>query len=628
MTAIAANSNRVPVGVSNSTMRVGDRESHLIVISDISERLTMLKGIRAREQRLRSILDNTAEAIVTFDENYYIETWNTAATNLFGWSEQEVIGQDFMQYITLHTSKNRIAKTNHFLQQFVGVETEVIGHHKNGTEYPVSLKLSRMAIDDKVKYTALIANISERKALMENLRRLAEHDSLTGLFNRAYFHAELERTVELIHADNSLSLAMLYIDLDNFKYVNDTLGHAAGDKLLIEVSKLLNDRTRRSDLVARLGGDEFVILINDAKNGMVQSIAESFRYTLSDYAFHYEGKTVDIGCSIGVAIIDSTCKSPGEVLSQADLACHLAKRAGRNRVHIFTEQDDGNVRTMSIDMGWSRRIKHAIEHDKYVLALQPIVECATGIVEEFEILVRMLDEDGSIIMPNGFLPTAERFGLSSDIDAWVIHNALIYLARLREQGADVRFAINLSGQSITSKNIMHLIPQLLRETSLDPSALTFEVTETIAIADMHEAVRLLTQLQDLGCVTSLDDFGSGMSSFAYLRELPVNIVKIDGRFVKNIANSTVDQAMVKAMNDIAHALGKKTVAEYVEDEESFTLLSRFGVDYCQGYYLGRPRIIDSNMPALQKTLAELQTDRPTDNAIEIPELKGKSGKSA
>ena len=569
----------------------------------------MLKGITSREQRLRSILDNTAEAIVTFDENCLIETWNIAATQLFGWSEEEVIGQYLKQYLSLDSSKSKDCLDEKLLQQFVGVETEVIGHHKNGAEYPVSLKMSRMTIDNMIKYTALIANISERKALMENLRKLAEHDSLTGLFNRAYFHAELERMVEIINSNENISMALLYIDLDNFKYINDTLGHAAGDKLLIEVSHLLNDRTRRRDLVARLGGDEFVILINDARNDMVQAIAESFRHTLSDYAFHFEGKTVDIGCSIGVAIMDSRSNSPGEILSQADLACHLAKRAGRNRVHIFTERDDGNVRTMSIDMGWSRRIKHAIEHDKYVLALQPIIQCATGTVEEFEILIRMQDEDGSIIMPNGFLPTAERFGLSSEIDMWVIRNALEYLARVRQQNERVRFAINLSGQSITAPAVMESIPQLLSELNLAPSALTFEVTETAAIADMHKAVQLLSQLQDQGCLTALDDFGSGMSSFAYLRELPVDIVKIDGRFVKNIAKSMVDQAMVKAMNEIAHALGKKTVAEFVEDKESFSILMRLGVDYCQGYYLGRPVIIDLNKPTLPENLEQFKTLR-------------------
>lgn len=596
----------MPAGVTISTMQVGNKRQFLIILSDISERRAMLEEITAREQRLRSILDNTAEAIVTFDKSYKIETWNAAAEHLFGWSEQDVIGEHFDKYISINGAVSQSHSTHPgSLKHLVGIETEVVGHHKNGNDYPVSLKLSRMQIDNRVKYTALVANITERKAMMENLRRLAEHDSLTGLHNRAYFHAELERIVEHTNTDENLSCALLYIDLDNFKYINDTLGHAAGDKLLVEVSHLLNDRTRRSDVVARLGGDEFVLLISNARHDIVQAIADSFRRTLADYTFHYDGRSVDVGCSIGVALITDRQKTPGEVLSQADLACHLAKRAGRNRVHIFTEHDDGSVRTMSIDMGWSRRIKHAIEHDKYLLALQPIMDCATLAVEEFEVLIRMQDDDGSIIMPNGFLPTAERFGLSSEVDAWVIRHALNYLARVREQDPTIRFAINLSGQSITAQSIMQLIPEMVQETGLDPGALTFEVTETAAIADMHKAVQLLSQLQEQGCQTALDDFGSGMSSFAYLRELPVDIVKIDGRFVKNITQNSVDFALVHAMNEIAHALGKKTVAEFIEDQKSYKIIADIGIDRCQGYFLGKPVIVDTSLPRLDETLSLL-----------------------
>ncbi len=577
-------------------MYVGRRKLFLVMLSDNREHRAMLDGIQAREQRLRSILDNTAEGIVTFDEDGLIEHWNHAAEQIFGWNEAEIIGTSFLQLV----SNEAINPDEHdqwpsrrlALQQYLVRETEVIGKNKNGSCFPLSLKVGRLTLDGRTKYTALIANITERKALMENLRKLAEHDSLTGLYNRAYFHAELERVVEKVKRNEHSPYAVLYIDLDNFKYINDTLGHTAGDKLLIEVAQLLNSRTRRSDLVARLGGDEFVVLLSAANPDVIQPIAESFRRHLADYAFHYDSRTVDIGCSIGVALINTETQSAGEVMSQADVACHFAKRAGRNRIHIFTAQDDGDVRTMSIDMGWSRRIKQALEHDHFVLALQPIVATKTRKSNLFEVLIRMKDADGSIIMPSGFLPTAERFGLAAEIDAWVVRHAIQHLAHIRRNGADIRYSINLSGQTITAAMITELIPSVLAQTKIDPAALIFEITETSAIADMSMAVTLLSQLRALGCRTALDDFGSGMSSFAYLRELPVDIVKIDGRFVKNLANSTVDQAMVRAMNDIAHALGKETIAEFVEHEIHYQVLCQLGVDYGQGYHLGKPALID------------------------------------
>lgn len=558
--------------------------------------------IQSREQRLRSILDNTAEGIITFDHHCIVETWNRAAELLFSWNEAEVIGTHLRQYLSFTSSENTFGadtSANDFdVTPFIGRETEVIGQSKSGSNFPLSLKVSRMQVDGLSKYTAVLVNITERKAMVENLRQLAEHDGLTGLHNRTYFHAVLDHNVEQITKGIVSPGALLYIDLDNFKYVNDVMGHAAGDKLLIEVSKILNLRARRSDLVARLGGDEFVVLLSEATSNNIQPIAESFRRHLADLSFIFEGRAATIGCSIGVALIDITCNSPSEVMSQADIACHLAKRGGRNRVHVFTGSDVGDVHTMSLDIGWSQRIKLALEHDKFVLALQPVVATRSKLTENFEVLVRMRDDDGAIIMPSGFLPTAERFGLSADIDAWVIRHAIMHLASARQRGADIRYSINLSGQSFSVLAIAELIPQLIHDTGIDPAAITFEITETVAIADMTTAVALLTRLRTLGCLTALDDFGSGMSSFAYLRELPVDIVKIDGRFVRNVANSPMDIAMLKAMNDIAHALGKKTVAEFVEDESHFKLICELGVDYGQGYYLGKPVLIDTGTEQL------------------------------
>jgi diguanylate cyclase (GGDEF)-like protein/PAS domain S-box-containing protein len=557
--------------------------------SEVRERQDALN---IREQRLRTILDNTAEGIITFDEYGTIEGFNHSAEHLFGWKEADVAGRTIAELIAPQAREVRDDYVEHFLraeiQRLIGHEGELVGRHKDGSTFPMAVKISGMVLEGRQKYIALVSNISERKALMEHLRRLAEHDGLTGLYNRTYFQGELERLVDRVRRSEVSNCALLYIDLDHFKYVNDTLGHAAGDKLLIEVANILNRRARKSDLVARLGGDEFTVLVYDTAPNLVEKVADSFRRQLADYDFLFEGQTATVGSSIGVAVIDPSVTSPAEIMSRADLACHLAKRGGRNQVHVFSADDAKNVTTMSLDMGWSRRIREAIEKNRFALACQPIVSTRNRQVSTYEVLIRMLDTNGELIMPGGFLPTAERFGLSLDIDRWVIANAIETLAEQRRQLPELSYTINLSAQTLNSPAICDLVQEKLAATGLDPAALIFEITETAAIADMNAAAALLARLRALGCRTALDDFGSGMSSFAYLKELPVDIVKIDGRFVKHIATNNVDEAMVRAMNDIAHALGKETVAEFVESEEAFQKLAALGVDFGQGYHLGRP----------------------------------------
>jgi len=556
----------------------------------------MHSQVRSRQERLQTILDNTAEGIITFDTQGRIEGYNQAASRLFGWAEREVVGQN----ISVLVQRELQAETNSYLNRLlnneldslVGQEGEISGQRKGGAAFPMAIKISGMWLEGKRLYIALVADNSERTAMIEHLRAQAERDGLTGIHNRNYFLDELSRVVDRAHRAHQVS-TLLYIDLDNFKYVNDTLGHLAGDRLLIEVSELLRKRARRSDLIARLGGDEFTMLLYDTRAEEAQSIAESFRKALASYRFRQASEQVDVGCSIGVAMINAETRSAEEVLSRADFACHLAKRAGRNRVHIFDVMDEANVTALSLDMGWSRRIKDAIEHNRFVLAGQPIVDTRNLQTSAHEILIRLRDEQGALIMPNGFLPAAERFGLSADIDRWVIVNSIRMLAERRRETPSLRYSINLSGQSLSEPAICDLVILELERTGLDPSALTFEVTETVAIANMALAETLLARLKAIGCSTALDDFGAGMSSFAYLRELPVDFVKIDGRFVRNLSVNTTDQAMVRAMNDIAHALGKKTVAEFVEDESCFRLLCEYGVDYAQGFHLGRPEVLST-----------------------------------
>jgi diguanylate cyclase (GGDEF)-like protein len=425
--------------------------------------------------------------------------------------------------------------------------------------------------------------------MMQRLQHMADHDALTNLYNRAYFHSELERVVERAKHVHTASCALLYIDLDNFKYVNDTMGHAAGDQLLIEVAGLLRKRTRKGDMIARFGGDEFLVLLYDTQQLTAAEVAEAFRQQLSDYVFTQGGKRVDLACSVGIAMIGADTHSADDALAKADLACHLAKRQGRNQAYMFNPADEAKMSSMSADIGWSRRIREAIEHDRFTLVFQPIVETRSRKVIAREALIRMRDENEQLVMPAGFLPSAERFGLSTEIDKWVIRNAIRMLARQPSREQEICLSINLSAQTLTDSSICDLIGMQMSDYNLNPAQLMFEVTETVAISDLATAEAFLATLKDMGCKTALDDFGSGFTSFAYLKELPVDIIKMDGRYVKNMAEDPMDQAMVKSITDIVHVLGMRTVAEFVEDEACLKLLAGYGVDFAQGYYLGRPQ---------------------------------------
>jgi diguanylate cyclase (GGDEF)-like protein/PAS domain S-box-containing protein len=555
----------------------------------------MRHQVHSRRERLQTVLDNAGEGIITFDGRGMIEQFNRAAERLFGWTEQEVTGTYVTELIAWEQPEKRDDCLQRFLrtelQRLIDRESELTGRHKDGTVFPMALKITEMRLGGKMLHIAIAADISERKAMLRHLKDMAEHDGLTGLYNRTYFQEELERAVERARRDPSPCAALLYIDLDNFKYVNDTLGHAAGDRVLLEISSILHKRLRRVDTLARLGGDEFAVLLYNAPHDVAVQTAEGLRQRLAEYAFRERGETMDVGCSIGVTLVTEETKTAEEALSQADLACYLAKRGGRNRVHAFDPADAASAETMSLDMGWSRRIKEAIEHGRFALACQPIVHTRSGAIESFEVLIRMRDEGGATVMPGGFLPAADRFGHSTDIDRWVIVHAIEALASQRAALPHLRYSINLTGSTLGDLRICDLIQEQLNRHRLDPAALTFEVTETVAIADIPVAEAFLSRLQAIGCKTALDDFGSGMASFAYLKDLPVDSVKIDGRFVRNVAANPVDEAMVKAMNDIAHALGKQTVGEFVETEECLKRLAEIGVDYVQGYHLGRPDIV-------------------------------------
>jgi len=452
---------------------------------------------------------------------------------------------------------------------------------EGNTEFNVPLSTHREINNISQALNTTIKTLRERDA---TLLRLANHDSLTGLYNRNFFTEKLEK----LAATNSTS-ALLFVDLDHFKYVNDTLGHEAGDRMLVQAARWLKHHLRKCDTLCRFGGDEFTILIEETTQQKTVQLASNLVTMMNQHlVFIDSNQQFQVSCSIGVTMIDSDLYTPDEFLSQADLACHEAKRAGRNR-HYFYEKLKNETGKMEEDIGWSRRIEAALKHNQFVLEYQPIVNVHTGNSDIYEVLLRLSGEDDKLIPPSAFLPAAQRFGLMVEIDHWVIKHALMALANHRKLNPNIKFAINLSGHVFEEVNLFRIVQENIERYQIPPESLIFEVTEQVAVQHIAEANLLIKKLIALGCEFALDDFGSGFSSFNYLKHLPIHYIKIDGNFIENMTNDKTDQAMVRSMIQIAKSVGKFTIAEYVLDEDTMSLLKELGIDYAQGHYVGRPQ---------------------------------------
>jgi diguanylate cyclase (GGDEF)-like protein len=435
----------------------------------------------------------------------------------------------------------------------------------------------------------LSRSILARADLMEKaLLHQATHDELTGLVNRREFERRLAEAIRL-GSDGAEQSALLYLDLDQFKIVNDTCGHPAGDELIRRVAETVRGAVRGTDTLGRLGGDEFGLLLSACTPAAALSIAEAIRSNLAELKFFWEGRIFVVGASIGVVMLDRTFGSVAEVLSAADSACYLAKDAGRNRVQVF-RPDDRKIRSRSGEMNWVTRIAAALEEARFALFAQDIRPIAEPSLEtSYEILLRLRDADGQLVAPMNFLPAAERYGLMPRLDRWVIERTVTGLGELRNRGRSMpRLAVNLSAASLEDGGLFLFISKLLREHNVPPHRLGFELTETTAVTQLAAVSRLLNDLRSLGCSIGLDDFGSGMCSFGYLRRLPVDYVKIDGSFVHKMDTDAVDRAMVASIQRIAHVMGLRTVAEHVQSESVLGLLREAGVDYAQGFVIAHP----------------------------------------
>ena len=440
-------------------------------------------------------------------------------------------------------------------------------------------------------------DISEARLLSEQLNYQASHDPLTGLSNRREFELHLSRALESARTQHA-EHALCYLDLDQFKVINDTCGHIAGDELLRQLGRILHRRVRKRDVLARLGGDEFGLLIEFCDLQQAQQIANVIRREIENYRFVWKQHKFVIGVSIGVVPILKTSNSVSDTLIKADTACYAAKDAGRNRIHVF-QDDDIDLARRQGEMQWVTRINQALESDRfriYYQIIKPLLAQGQS-SGHCEFLLRMV-EDGVIVTPGEFLPAAERYGLALRLDRWVVRTIFTYLAQHPE--FLTRFeacSINLSGQSIADNNFLLEIVSQLRQSGIDPGKICFEITETAAIANLATASRFIDRLKALGCRFALDDFGSGLSSFAYLKTLPVDYLKIDGVFVKDIAVDEADYAMVKSIHEVAKALGKQTIAEFVENDEIVNKLRVIGVDFVQGYGISRPQPVTGFNPS-------------------------------
>jgi len=474
----------------------------------------------------------------------------------------------------------------------------------DGSEVAVNLSAEpiRNLSGETIGTVLVLHDVSKDREYAAQLSYQASHDELTGLINRREFERRL--TVAMITSrDQQRQHAVLYLDLDQFKVVNDTCGHAAGDELIRQVSVLLKQRLRDTDTIARLGGDEFGVLLENCPVEHSLRIAEGLRQAVADFQFVWTNKPFTIGVSIGLINLAGEMHTLGQIMSAVDAACYLAKEKGRNRVHEY-RLDDSELSIRHGEMEWITRINEALTHGRFCLFSQEIAALGKPPSHgaHFEILLRMLDKDDNLVLPMVFIPAAERYNLMPAIDRWVVSTVFATLAKMRLQGRGREIqtcAINLSGTSIGDSNFLNFVQEQHVKYGIAPQIICFEITETSAIANFAKAAHFIQELRSIGYRFALDDFGAGMSSFAYLKNLPVDFIKIDGGFVKDMMNSPTDYAMVEAINKIGHLMGKQTIAEFAVNERIIGTLTEIGVDFAQGYGIGRPRAfgigIDRNL---------------------------------
>jgi diguanylate cyclase (GGDEF)-like protein/PAS domain S-box-containing protein len=565
---------------------------------DITETKLYEEALFRKTESAQITLRSIGDGVVTTDHECNVEYINPVAEELTGWKVDDASGRPVDEIFrgfheeTCEPLENPLAVSIRRNRSIKSVRPTLL-IRRDGNELYIESTASpiRDGKGDVTGGVLVFHDVSESRELNRRLSYHASHDILTGLVNRREFESRLERALKSAKARET-SYALCYLDLDQFKIVNDSCGHSAGDALLHQLGALLKSKIRWRDTLARLGGDEFGVLLESCSLDEAMETAESLRKAIGEFKFMWDDRSFRLGVSIGVVPITADNEDVAGMLSAADSACAAAKEAGRNRIHSYQENDIDLMRRRR-EMQWAARINNALEDDRFELfrqTIQPLQE--EGLGAHYELLLRMRDENGAIIAPGLFIEAAERYGITPSIDRWVITNAFRWLVSEADERERLELcSINLSGQSFSDEKFLPFVIDQFQMSGLDASKICFEITETAAIASYSQANRFINALKELGCMFALDDFGTGLSSFGYLKHFPVDFLKIDGSFVKEILHDPIDREMVRSINEIGHLTGKKTIAEFAENSEIITMLKGMGVDYAQGYGVSEPQAV-------------------------------------
>ena len=583
------------------------RSANVNLVKEIDERRQAEQTLRQSEARFRLLLESAGEGIYGLDTEGRCTFVNEAALAMLGYARDELMGRETHSLIH-HSYADGSAYPAEACPVYDTFRKGQPTHglvelfwRKDGSSFPAEYSAQPLRETEqetkRVSGAVLVfRDVSEAQALRHLLSYQATHDALTGLVNRQEFEHRLERVLTDASSDGK-EYALLYLDLDRFKIVNDTCGHTAGDQLLLQVSARLHERLRDRDTLARLGGDEFGVLLEHCPLDQALRIATELRNAVQDYRFVWEGKPFAVGVSIGLVLLSTVSGGVSNALAAADSACYVAKEQGRNRVHLY-QPDDALLAQQKTQMQWVSRLTHALDANRFRLYQQVIAPLAQHGQEHgqgrphHEILLRLLDEEGRVVEPMAFVPAAERYNLMPAIDRWVVREVISRHAVQQRQAPLAErpiFAINLSGTSLTDERMAEFVCGLLAEHGVPADMLCFEISETSAIANLSHTTHFIQTLKREGCLFALDNFGSCMSSFSYLKQLPVDFLKIDGSFIRTMVEDKLTHAMAEAINRVAHVMAIETVAECTETAPILALLQELGVDHAQGYALARPQ---------------------------------------